>query len=224
MAINRIRKYVISVLNRSPTPHTHTSGEIADFQLAVSSNTDVATMKAIVGNGISDGDTVVDTLAEMLSVFSNYSEGVDIAIQLAGKAPAVHAHSQSEIIGLAADLLTVNALISAKLNQNSNIFLDADKFLMVGDFKSPRVIYCSAISASHTNSTVETTVRTVAIPTLGENTAIRIHIVSSANNNVNAKTIRIKLNGTAFSAVSLAGTARILKYSLYTIEVLLIHK
>jgi len=46
---------------------------------------DVATIKLIVGSGISDADTVVDTLSEMLTVFQTYSEGVDIATQIASK-------------------------------------------------------------------------------------------------------------------------------------------
>ncbi|HLA53229.1 MAG TPA: hypothetical protein VK618_07985, partial [Flavitalea sp.] len=87
-----------------------TEGDPIDFdsatlQAAVSANTDVATLKTIVGSGISDGDSVVDTLSEMLSVFSTYSEGVDIATQLAGKAAASHTHATSDITGFNAAAL-----------------------------------------------------------------------------------------------------------------------
>src|ERR1051326_8765206 len=63
------------------------AADISNFQAQVSANTDVAAMKAIIGSGVSDGDSIVDTLAEMLTVFQTYSEGVDLATQLALKAP-----------------------------------------------------------------------------------------------------------------------------------------
>src|SRR5207244_1233180 len=64
---------------------TQLASTISDFQAKVSENTDVAAMKAIIGDGVSDGDALVDTLAEMLTTFQTYAEGVDIATQLAAK-------------------------------------------------------------------------------------------------------------------------------------------
>jgi hypothetical protein len=45
----------------------------------------IAGLEAIVGNGISDGDTVVNTLVEMLSTFQTWTEGVNVATVLNGK-------------------------------------------------------------------------------------------------------------------------------------------
>jgi hypothetical protein len=74
--------------NRANHTGTQLAATISDFQATVSANTDVAAMKAIIGDGVSDGDAVVDTLAEMLTTFQTYSEGVDIATTLASKASA----------------------------------------------------------------------------------------------------------------------------------------
>jgi hypothetical protein len=53
---------------------------------------DLAAIKALVGDGVSDGDAVVDTLSELLVVFNTYAEGVDVATTLAGKAPINNAN------------------------------------------------------------------------------------------------------------------------------------
>lgn len=78
---------------------TQLAATISDFQTAVSANTDVAAMKAIIGDGISDGDAVVNTLAEMLSTFETYAEGVDIATALAAKAPLTSPTFATSITG-----------------------------------------------------------------------------------------------------------------------------
>lgn len=47
--------------------------------------TRLATIEAILGNGINDGDTVVNTLTEMLSTFQTWTEGTNVATVLNGK-------------------------------------------------------------------------------------------------------------------------------------------
>ncbi|MBA9078339.1 hypothetical protein [Rufibacter quisquiliarum] len=49
----------------------------------------VNAINAIIGPEAGDGDAVVNTVREMLSVLQNYTEGVDLAAQLAGKEPAL---------------------------------------------------------------------------------------------------------------------------------------
>lgn len=45
----------------------------------------IGAITAIVGNSTPDGDAFVDTVAELLAVFSTYTEGVDLITLLAGK-------------------------------------------------------------------------------------------------------------------------------------------
>jgi len=45
----------------------------------------LAAIAAIIGSESGDADSVVDTVREMLTVFQNYQEGVDLAAQLNGK-------------------------------------------------------------------------------------------------------------------------------------------
>lgn len=48
-------------------------------------NTKIGAITAIVGDTTPDGDAFVDTVAELLAVFSTYTEGVDLVTLLAGK-------------------------------------------------------------------------------------------------------------------------------------------
>lgn len=45
----------------------------------------IVSLQAIVGSATPDGDSIVNTLTELLAVFSTYSEGVDLAVLLNGK-------------------------------------------------------------------------------------------------------------------------------------------
>lgn len=45
----------------------------------------IQTLNSIVGGTTPDGDSVVDTVAEILAIFSTYPEGVDVATALEGK-------------------------------------------------------------------------------------------------------------------------------------------
>jgi hypothetical protein len=47
--------------------------------------TKLAAVEAIIADGGSDGNSIVDTVAELLAVFETYPEGTDIATVLAGK-------------------------------------------------------------------------------------------------------------------------------------------
>lgn len=48
-------------------------------------NDKIVALQAIVGGTAPDGNSIVDTVAELLAVFSSYPEGTDIATVLAGK-------------------------------------------------------------------------------------------------------------------------------------------
>jgi hypothetical protein len=123
------------LLAKSDEGHGHTAAEISDFQAQVSANSDVAAIKAIIGDGVSDGDGIVNTLGEMLAVFETYSEGVDIAAQLAGKAAGVHTHTIAAITDFVAGvvanapaetLTTLAALVNGAASKATPV--DADTF------------------------------------------------------------------------------------------------
>jgi len=63
------------------------------------------------------------------------------------------------------------------------------------------VLGSSAVSASVTGTTSETTLATIAIPVLGANDTLRISTLWSYTNSANNKTFRADLGGTDFLAV-----------------------
>lgn len=81
-----------SAIQNLPQP----TAALTPVQITGQSTTDVMSQKAvtdlitainlIIGPQGGDGDTVVNTVREMLTVFQNYQEGVDLATQLANKA------------------------------------------------------------------------------------------------------------------------------------------
>jgi hypothetical protein len=62
--------------------------QLSTEDFTTSEKNDLATIKALVGAGVTDGDTFVDTLTEILTVFSTYSEGVNIMTLIGSKANA----------------------------------------------------------------------------------------------------------------------------------------
>lgn len=102
-----------TAIQRANHTGSQTASTISDFQTKVSENTDVVAMKAIIGSGISDGDALVDTLAEMLATFTTYSEGVDIATQLAAK--MLKSANLSDVADAAAARVNIGANDAANL-------------------------------------------------------------------------------------------------------------
>ncbi len=73
----------------------------------------------------------------------------------------------------------------------------------------PHVIAQSAVAASHTGDTTETTVATITIPAgrMGANGYLEVYCLWSATNNANSKTGRVKLGGSVLTAYSPTGNA-----------------
>ncbi len=70
-----------------------------------------------------------------------------------------------------------------------------------------RVLASSAVSASITGTTNETTLATITIPPLGLNDSLRVSTLWSYTNSGNNKTFRIDLGGTDFMAVVQSSSA-----------------
>lgn len=124
------------LLGKSNTGHAHLAADISDFQSQVSLNADVAAIKAIIGSGIADGDSVVNTLSEMLAVFSTYAEGTNIATIIAGKAELVHAHTIAQITDFVAGVIanapaetlaSLATLVNSAASKSTPV--DADSFI-----------------------------------------------------------------------------------------------
>ena len=61
------------------------NGAPADANTLKELNDKILAVQAIIGGATEDGDSLVNTVAELLAVFSTYSEGVDLVSLLAGK-------------------------------------------------------------------------------------------------------------------------------------------
>jgi len=74
----------------------------------------------------------------------------------------------------------------------------------------------SGLPASTTGNTTENTVLTftIAADKIGTNTAFHIISLISATNNANAKTVRVKFNGTTVFSVDVSGCATINPYAI----------
>jgi hypothetical protein len=77
-------------------------------------------------------------------------------------------------------------------------------------FNSPFVSF-GAGAISHTGDTAEYTFASVTIPggTLGPNGVLRVNPIWSITGSTNAKTLRVRLGGTAFSAQAIAAASTI---------------
>lgn len=117
--------YLLSRANHTGTQSADTIVDgTTNKVFTATEKTDLATIKALVGDGVTDGDAIVDTLSEMLTVFQTYSEGVDLATQLANK---LNASSASNTLYVSKDgddgtgtrervdlpFLTINAAVLA---------------------------------------------------------------------------------------------------------------
>lgn len=98
-------------------------------------------------------------------------------------------------------------LVSSAVTPTQLSYVDATSSIQTQLDARARVIYSSAVPISHTGSTGESAALvTVPIPALGVNSSIRVYILSSFTANANAKTLRVKLGATAFSAIAAANT------------------
>lgn len=70
------------------------------------------------------------------------------------------------------------------------------------NFRSyPQILACSAVPASYTGATAETTIATITVPggSMGPNGALRITTLWTTTNSAGTKTGRVKFNGTAYT-------------------------
>lgn len=73
------------VTNRQNADLQIIDGASVDYNTLNKIAVKLAAVEAIIADGVSDGDSIVDTVAELLAVFQTYPEGTDIATLLAGK-------------------------------------------------------------------------------------------------------------------------------------------
>lgn len=81
------------------------------------------------------------------------------------------------------------------------------------DKRSPYIVEQKVVNLSLTGTTTETTLKEVTIPALGPDDMVRVSALYSFSATANNKTIRIRLNGTAFFGLNVAasnGVAQVL--------------
>jgi hypothetical protein len=87
-------------------------GAPADANTLKELNDKIIAVQAIIGGSTADGDSLVNTVAELLAVFSTYSEGVDLVSLLAGKVDKTDIYNALDCIvaGKVADARQVKVL------------------------------------------------------------------------------------------------------------------
>lgn len=155
------------------------------------------------GSGTPEITLLYDTRGIKLSGplrFSNYTAGFlktdasgNVAVDNSTYAASTHTHAQSDITNLTTDLAGKQAQLNGTgLVRMSGTTPSYDNSSYV------KRLFVNNTSASVTGTTSETTVYSYTIPagTMGVNSSLHIPFILTWTNNANAKTFRIRINGT----------------------------